>query len=204
MLINTKLNIAFKCDKCSHVQFFDISIFRILRRENSVLKCQCKKSYIRIIRINQNKFKLAIYCPECDDTHIFLLSRSALINEQVFIMYCPYSKMELCILGNNQEAVLKEIDSVQTKIEKYVNSKCNYKDYFVNSKVMLESLDRINSILKKGQLICKCGNEDIAVFIFKDKLMLRCKACRATKELKAASNKDLMELLSKKGIFLGE
>lgn len=204
MIIDTKLNIAFKCDKCSHIQFFDISIFKILRKENSVLKCECEESYIRIIKMTPNKFKLAIYCPKCDDTHIFLLSRSALINERLFIMYCPYSKMELCILGNDKEAILKEVDKIEKKIENYINLKCEYKDYFTNPRVMLESLDKINAILKNGKLICRCGNADIAVFIFKDKLLLRCKECKATKELKAASNNDLMELLNKRGIFLGQ
>ena len=67
---------------------------------------------------------------------------------------------------------------------------------------MFESLDKINTILKNGKLMCRCGNKDIAVFIFKDKLLLRCKECKATKEVKAASNKDLISLLSKRGIFL--
>lgn len=202
MIINTNFCLAFKCYKCDHVQLFDISIFKMLQKENSILKCQCKGTYIRLIKINDDKFKLAIYCKKCDVTHIFLLSKRAVFSKNVFVIYCPYSKCELCVIGKNRDLVLEEVDRIERKIEHYVNKKCNKKDYFTNSKVVFESLDKISSIIKQGKVICKCGSTDISIYLLKDRLLLRCNNCMAKKEIKAASNKDLVNLLNKKGIFL--
>ena len=202
MIINTNFCLAFKCHECDHVQLFDISIFRMLQRENSVLKCQCNGSYVRLIKINDDKFKLAVYCKKCDDTHIFLLSKKAILSKNVIVIYCPYSKGELCVIGKDRDVVLEQVDKIERKIEHYVNKKCNKRDYFVNSNVVFESLDKINTIVKQGKIMCKCGSTDIAIFVLKDRLLLRCNECMAKKEIKAASNKDLVELINKKGIFI--
>lgn len=202
MIIDTNFCLAFKCNACDHVQLCDISIFNMLQKENSILKCQCKGTYIRLIKINDDKFKLAIYCSKCDDTHIFLLSRKAIFSKKISIIYCPYSKLELCVIGRNRDVVLEEIDRIERKIEQYVNQKCNNKGSFTNSKVVFESLDRIGKIIKQGKVICKCGSTDIAVFVLKDRLLLRCNRCMAKKEIMVTSNKDLMNLVNKKGIIL--
>ena len=88
MLINTELFIAFKCEQCGHVQIFGIYAFLLLNKENSILKCKCKDSYMKIIKINEDKFKLAVYCSKCEDTHIFLLSRIWLPIKDVSILLC--------------------------------------------------------------------------------------------------------------------
>ena len=202
MLVNTELFIAYKCSQCDHVQIFSIYVFLLLNKENSILRCKCDGSYIRLIKINEDKFKLAVYCQKCEDTHMFLLSRKVLLNEEALTLYCPYSKLELFIIGNNKYKVLEKIDEIEMVKESYISKKINFKDHFVNSKVMAESLGKINSIRKSGKLVCGCGSDDISVFLLKDKLLLRCKNCRARKEIKAKTNKDLMCLLNSDHIFL--
>lgn len=202
MLINTKLFIAFKCNECDHVQIFEIYIFWLLNKGNNILRCNCTNSYIKIIKINEDRFKLAVYCSKCEHTHMFLLSKRALINKEVFVLYCPNSKLELCLIGNNEEKLLNKLDKIEEDKENFVSKKLNLRNYFTNSKVMFESLGKINNIIKSGKLVCKCGSKDISVTMLKDKLVLKCRKCLAKKEIKAETNKDLILLLGKQGIFV--
>ncbi|MBP5427413.1 MAG: hypothetical protein J6Y29_05965 [Clostridiales bacterium] len=201
MAIDARIYIAFKCDQCDHVQMCKLSIFRIFCG-GSDIRCQCGESGLRIININKIKLKIAFYCPKCDEVHSFLLLKREIMREDVLVLYCPYADIPLCVIGKNAEDVLREVDLIEEKIENLVDTRYNLRGYFTNSKVMYESIDKINNILRSGQIVCKCGSGDIAVYVKKDKLVLKCRNCMAQKELKAATNKDLNDLLDKMEIFL--
>jgi len=201
MGIKTDLYIAFKCDECDRVQLYEISMFNFFKGDFEV-RCNCNESGLSVRNINKEKIRIAIYCPKCDLVHLFLLSRKDLIKRNVIVLYCPKNGVELCIIGNSRDKVEEEIDFIETRIENLVDEKLNTKSVFVNTKVTYESIDKINDIKKKGMLTCWCGNDDIAVYILKDKLVLRCKNCMTRKDIKTVSNKDLSELKKKEEIVL--
>lgn len=203
MIIQTNLYIAFKCDECDNVQICEMSMFKFFKGSFEI-RCKCEESGISVMNISKEKLRIATYCPKCDNVHVFLLKRDDLIREKVKVLYCPYSDVETCIIGNDRNSVMEEIDFIETRIESLVDHKLNTKGYFTNTKITYESIEKINEIKKNGMLTCWCGNDDIALYMLKDKLVLRCKRCMTRKDIPTVSNKELNELKKKDRVFLDE
>lgn len=201
MVIKTGLYVAFKCDVCDKVQLCNISMFNFFKGDFEI-RCTCDESGVSVLNISKEKLRLATYCPSCDVVHVFLLTRKSLIDRDVIVLYCPKHGTELCIIGKDQDMVTDEIDFVERRIESLVDEKLNTKCELINTNVTYESIDKINEIKKKGMLTCWCGNNDIAVYILKDRVVLRCRRCMTRKDIKTVSNRDLVDLKKREEIVL--
>ena len=77
-----------------------------------------------------------------------------------------------------------------------------YDSYFSNTQVMFDSLNIIHDIAAQGNLFCECGNDDIELLLFSDKIYLRCNKCPANKIIYASTNEHLRENLKLEQILL--
>lgn len=203
MGIETDVYIAFKCYECDHVQWNKVSMFRFFKGSFEIM-CKCERSSIPVINISKEKLRVAAYCPKCEVVHVFLVKRKDILKREKFVeLCCPRSSMELCVIGMDEDLVMEEIDFIETRIENLVDESLKTKGYFVNTKVTYESIDKINEIKKKKKLICCCGNDDISLYVLKDRLVLRCSKCMTRVNIPTVSNRDLNELLKRDSILLG-
>jgi hypothetical protein len=200
MLIDTNATVAYKCTSCGTYAYFKISIFKLLHKKQCRLTCHCKHTSITISEENSGSYKLKIGCIGCGNEHSFIISRKELIYKDTNVFSCPETGIQQCFIGKDAD-VRKKVDSLELEMDELIDA-FGYESYFKNTQVMFDSLNKINDIAEKKDLLCECGNTDIELILLSDRIQLKCKKCYADKIIYAASNEDLRETLLKNQIFL--
>ena len=203
MLLNASVTVAYKCPACGTFEFFDgISIFELLHKKKNDMACKCGHSAVNLLSDGINKLYISVPCISCEGTHYFYVSRKALLHNEVNTFICPEKGIKLCFVGND-EAVRSRIDYFEKELDELINT-FGYENYFNNTQVMLDSLNHLHDIAEKGELCCECGKGDIEVTLLPDRILLKCRDCSATKELFAASNVNLKDIMARNKITLAK
>ncbi|MDP4180772.1 MAG: hypothetical protein Q8942_06745 [Bacillota bacterium] len=200
MIINTSLTIGYKCSSCGSFEFFNLSLFKLLSKKDYNLTCRCNKSRVTIFNYNLNEFKIQIPCIGCGSDHVFTISRNDLLTKTVNVLRCPNTGIEQCFIGSDEE-VRKRIDSLEKEFDELINL-FGYDNYFKNTQVMFDALNKIHDIAESGNLFCECGCNEIEMLLLSDKIYLKCSRCFGVEVINAASNKDLKDILTKQQIIL--
>jgi len=200
VLIDANITIAYKCSFCGSYKFFNTTPFTLLYDNKYSGTCRCDKSRIYIARDGIEGYSITVPCINCGNSHVLYLNKRNLLFKDLNVFYCPETGMHQCFIGKD-ELVRKKIDSLEKELDEIIDA-FGYDDYFVNTRVMLDSLNRIHDIAEQGSLYCECGNNDIELALLSDKIYLKCKRCSGSKVIYAASNKDLKDILTKQYIIL--
>lgn len=200
MLIDTSMTIAYKCPSCGTFEFISVSLFKILNTKESSLLCRCGNSSISVSYETSDRYRLIFPCISCGSDHIFILSKKEMLCKEINIFSCPETGMQQCFIGNDMR-VRQKVDNLEKELDELINM-FGYDNYFKNTQVMFDSLNKIHDIAEQGNLCCECGNDDIELTLLSDKIQLTCKKCPASRVIYAASNEDLKEILTKQQIVL--
>lgn len=200
MLIDTCVTIAYKCTSCGTFEFFYISLFELSNKKECKLTCRCGKSSLLIREENYGDYKIRIPCISCGDEHIFTAGRKELLCRNINIFYCPVTGMQQCYVGNDSDVRVK-VDALEKELDELIDL-FGYDSYFKNTRVMIDTLNRIHDIAEQGNLYCECGNEDIELILLQDKVCLQCKNCSGNKTIYAVNNEDLKDILRRKRVML--
>ncbi|MCX8129631.1 MAG: hypothetical protein N3I35_05965 [Clostridia bacterium] len=200
MLIDTSVTVAYKCSSCGGYIFFDVSYFDLLSKKKYHAACCCNNSRIFIFKENFRDYKLQIDCIGCGNNHTYSIKRKDIIGKDISVFSCPVTGIQQCFIGNG-DLVRNKVDSLEKEMDALID-KLGYDNYFKNTRVMYDSLNRIHDIAEQGSLVCECGNGDIELSLLSDRIYMRCRKCYATAEVRAASNEDLKELFAVRHIFL--
>jgi hypothetical protein len=199
MLIDTTITVAYKCTSCGSFEFFNVSIFKLLYNEYS-LACRCKKSCITMRREGGNSFLISIPCIGCDDEHTYLFTKKSILFGEPVVFNCPETGMQICFVGRD-EAVCNKIDDLEKEFDELMDT-YGYESYFRNTRVMIDTLNRIHDIALCGSIICECGGSDIELVLLSDCILLRCGRCGGSKRIPAAKNSDLKNMLAMNQILI--
>lgn len=107
MLLHEKrTTVAYRCPLCgggvmSAVGLFDLSADMIK------LKCPCGKSEMQVIRSRETlpdgtsggTVRLTVPCLLCPKPHTFTLRDEVFFSEDLFVLPCPYSDVNICFIG---------------------------------------------------------------------------------------------------------
>lgn len=200
MLIDTTKTIAYKCSSCGSFEFYTISVFSLLHKKENNYSCRCKKSCMTIKREGESGFLIKTPCIGCGNEHIFFIGKKEMIFNQLNVFNCPETGMQQCFLGNDL-LVRKKVDSLEEELDELMDM-FGYDNYFKNTQVMLDSLNKIHDIAAQGSLFCQCGSGDIELVLLSDRILLKCSRCSSSKMVRAASNEDLKELMQMYGILI--
>jgi hypothetical protein len=201
VLIDTNITIAYKCYFCGTYEFFNISVFELPDKRELKLKCRCGKCSAVILKDSPKKYALRVGCIACGREHTYNVSRREMVSKSIEVFNCPITGIQQCFVGNDHE-VRKKVDGVEEELDELVDM-LGYESYFKNTQVAFDSLNKIHDIAEKGNLYCTCGNRDIELFLFTEKILLKCSICGRSIEIGTGSNEDLKKLLSSNQILLG-
>lgn len=202
MIIDTGITIAYKCSSCGTYEFYNASLFALLKKRECLLTCRCKRSGITISQNSYLKFNIRVHCIACAKDHLFEIDVKEVINRGISIFYCPKTGIQLCFVGNDIQ-VRQKIDYLEKELDEMIDA-FGYESYFKNTRVMFDSLNRIHDIAEQGNLICECGCNDIELVLLSDRIQLKCSKCPGTSTVHAASNSDLKDILDIQQIFLSK
>ena len=199
MLIDTSITIAYKCSSCGSIGFYNVSLFKLLMDGENNFNCRCRKSELTVTG-NESGYFIRISCIGCGNYHIYSVDRREVIKKGIVVLNCPETGLQLCFIGRD-ELVRRKVDDMEKKLDQLIDM-FGYESYFKNTQVMFDLLNKIHDIAEQGNLCCECGNNDIELLLLPESIILRCRRCMLEDRIKAATNKDLMEIMQKGSILL--
>jgi len=202
MIVSTQRSLTIRCPLCGRLENHTISFFDLARNVPLKISCKCGFDKLTISTKNFKDYYLQIACLICEEIHVIKLSRRELWEQSVIALRCSETGQELGYIGD-EAALEKIVKQKQDDIESIMNN-LGFDDYFNNPQVMFEVLKHLHQIAAKHQMFCLCGNHQIEIEVFPEKLELHCPICHSLHIIYAETTEDLKIVKQVNSIALTE
>ena len=191
MLIATDRVLAMRCPVCGKLEYHNLSRFWFSDHEAVQVICSCGVVKLVIESSAGSKYwSMNISCVVCEDNHVHKISGKNLWQgEKVICLFCHDTGLELGYWGTMLEvksAIAQKDDEISILLNEITKD-----DYFINSEVMYDVIHCLHEIADRGLLYCQCGNDEIEMEIFAERLELHCKGCDSINIIYAENDDDL-------------
>ena len=192
----TEFTVAFRCPQCGKIEFRKSSLFEFSGRKSLRISCPgCNHEALVIHTKDYKNFMMTIHCVICNIPHIYYFTRREIRSKEApVILCCSDYDLELCFIGE-KGIVESTVDKYERDLEAFIDE-LGYDDYFVNSEIMMECLDRLHDLAEMKGISCDCGEEDFGVTLLSDCIELRCQYCKNIHIIPAENRRDVEELSS--------
>jgi len=166
-----------------------ISFFAFSGQNSLTLLCTCGYKKLTIHTGDRRNYLLKVSCMICDEIHNLNWRHTQLWQNEISAIICPATRQDLGYIGRKER--LEEYIVENSRNMESVLNDLGFDDYFANPSVMVQVLAHLHKIADDGQLYCLCGNQDIQVDVFPEKLELHCPNCNSLSIIYAESREDL-------------
>lgn len=198
MLIETTAATAVFCYRCGRISLHVLSLFSLNKKQS--FTCECGASVL-VVERRSGKYWFTIECAFCQKEHIQPFTRKEIMSHAVKDLACRGGGQIAGCIGS-QEKVLNHIKAYSCSLTQLA-MEIGSPDYFRNCNVMFRILERLYSMAEAGELYCQCGNHNLEIEIFPDRLELRCPTCSSELLVPAALPEDLENFLLLDAIVMG-
>jgi hypothetical protein len=202
LLVLTQRSLALRCPLCGRLEFHQLSLFAFAGFSPVNIMCQCGYIKLTVTTKNYKDFFFQIPCLLCDETHGLKFSFHELWEKSVSVIRCPETGQELGYMGEHV-ALAKIIQRKQNDADSILNN-FGFDDYFTNPQVMFEILNYLHQIAEDDRLFCACGNNNIEIDVFPEKLELQCPCCQSLHIIYAETLEDLKAVKQVQTIVMTE
>jgi phage FluMu protein Com len=202
LLVSTQRKIVLRCPLCGRLDFHQISFFDFSGHTPVQIHCKCGFQKLVINTKDYQNFTLQLPCLICEEVHILKFKQYELLEQPLSILRCVETGQELGYIG-----VEASVDRIITQKQDDMGSIINnlgFEDYFTNPQVMFEILNKLHQIADEDNLFCSCGNNQIEIDVFPEKLELRCPYCQSIHIIYAETIEDLYMVKKVKLIVMTE
>ena len=91
--------LAYRCPSCGAGVMSVVDLFK-LSADMVKLKCDCGNSEMTIVYNKNGKVRLTVPCILCPNPHNFTVNTSIFFGKDLFVLPCPYSDINICMMGN--------------------------------------------------------------------------------------------------------
>jgi hypothetical protein len=99
MLLNEKrTTVAYRCPDCGAGVMSAVGLFK-LSADLIKLKCTCADSELQIVYNRDGTVRLTVPCMLCSTPHTFTVKSSLFFSDELFVLPCPYSGINICFTG---------------------------------------------------------------------------------------------------------
>ncbi|MBE6585398.1 MAG: hypothetical protein E7645_02600 [Ruminococcaceae bacterium] len=99
MILNEKrTTVAYRCPHCGGGVLSAVGLFK-LSADLVKLKCTCGQSHLEIFYNRDNTVRLRVPCMICATPHNFTVSTGVFFSDELFVLPCPYSDINICFTG---------------------------------------------------------------------------------------------------------
>lgn len=190
MIIETGALLAMRCPECGKLDYHKLSRFEFGRRKKVEVACRCGFIKLVVNTKDRKDYMLQVPCVVCESKHLRSISARRFWSGEVNYLFCQETGLELGYLGPEEE-VRQLAEAQEESIESLAGDFEGEDRYFNNSEIMYEVLNCLHDIAEQGSLYCQCGNLDVEVDIFPDRLELHCKECDSINIIYAETEEDL-------------
>ncbi len=188
MIINTETMLAMRCPKCGKLEFHKLSRFTFSGSNSVELVCTCGATKMIISLKKRGELWFQLSCVVCEAMHLRIISSQSIRQQKVVTFTCQETGLELGYMGPYDK--IRQLIQNPKEVE-LLFSELTSEDYFNNSDIMHQVLTCINELAEQGLVSCQCGNYNISIDIFPDRLELQCKKCSGTSIIYAETEEDL-------------
>ena len=99
MVLNEKrTTVAYRCPHCGGGILSAVGLFN-LSADMVKLKCTCGESELKIVYGRDGNVRLTVPCLICSQPHSFTVKSNLFFSEDLFVLPCPYSDINICFTG---------------------------------------------------------------------------------------------------------
>jgi len=188
VLITTETMLAMRCPKCGKLEFHRLSRFAFSGGMSVQFTCSCGTTKLNVSAGRRGELLFQVGCVVCEVMHVRTLSGRLIWSSKVVVFSCQETGLELGYIGPFDE--IRQLVRNQKEV-KLLFSELTSEDYFHNSEVMYQVLTYVHELAEQGLVYCQCGNYNIEIDVFSDRLELQCKKCSGVNIIYAETEEDL-------------
>lgn len=181
MVIPTLAAIKVQCPTCGREEEYKVSLFLFNNYHAVRITCgNCGTRLLSLSARDRRRFELSLTCPRCEEAHLLPLERGQLWGVKGSCWRCPDCGVE--IGGSKSLVGIQEGGAVGVLAAGG--------SYFVHRPAMFTALERLCQMVRAGNVYCQCGNHDLEVEVFSDRIGFYCELCGAWGWIAACSDDD--------------
>ncbi|MFZ7104880.1 MAG: hypothetical protein ACOWWO_19760 [Peptococcaceae bacterium] len=188
MIVSTYTTVALRCPICGKMDFYALSRFSMTGSSKAEINCECGTSLLTMGRNKGKTYWLKVECSMCEDSHIYTFNIKELWNDAVLTLICEETGVEIGFLGPREE-VRRNVQNMDKSVQEMAEE-LGYGEYFNNPEIMYKVLEHLHLVADTGNLYCGCGNYNLEVEVYPDRMELHCNDCGAVGIVFAESFKD--------------
>ena len=191
-----KTTVAYRCPSCGAGVMSVVGLFN-LNADMVKLKCDCGASAMTLVYTDDSKVRISVPCVLCPNPHTFTVSSSIFVKDDLFLLPCPYSDLNIAMTGETNKVKAELAHSELELLELLEKSGITTLDdlhHEENRDISPEILEIITYSLRmldeEGRIECACENStegDYEIEFLSDTAIIRCKRCGAQKVLDIGS-----------------
>ena len=202
MILFTDRLVALRCPVCGRFSQQSFSLFSFMRGRPLRLNCGCGFNKMTISSVAHKRYLVQIACLACAGIHHTRLDREIFWGSDVYKFLCPENNIEIGYLGR-EASVQAVIDEGKCHSNSMMND-MGFEDFYDQPEVMLGVLGHLHFLAENENLRCQCGNRQIEVSVFPDKLELHCISCASLLIIYAETPEDLAAVCRTHHIMMHE
>lgn len=194
MVIEPKqTTVAYRCPHCGAGVMSLVGLFS-LSADMLKLKCTCGKSEMTVVYTRDKKVRLTVPCILCPKPHQFTVNQSLFFGQDLFVLPCPYSDINICFMGETNQV---KAELARTELELLDLLEQNGIDSFealhgeegpdlTDPQVRDIVMFVIHDLDAEGKIFCKCDPEKTPerqydAEITPDGILVSCSCCGASR-----------------------
>ena len=213
MILQTKqTTVAYRCPHCGSGVMSAVNPF-VLKGSMVRLKCECGKSFLEVQPANDGKIRLTVPCMICPNPHRFTVSENLFYGQDLFVLQCPYTDLNICMLGeiNHVKAELArtelELMDMMEKsgVESFAALHEEAEQTVTDPQVREIVLYVIRDLDEEGKIYCRCpadGAHEYDAEITPEGVKVTCRACGASRVVPTDSMVAAHEFLHSDALYL--
>lgn len=202
MLITSERTVALRCPLCGRLNVRSFTVFDFGREHSLNLECNCGFGFLTISTTDFRDYVLQLPCLICENTHYSRTKHHELWEIPVYKLACPENTTVLGYIGNEKEIMTIVVEEADDP-DSIINDE-GFNDYFKSPEIMYEIMGKLHAIANRGDLYCSCGQTDINVEVYPERLELHCSACHSLTIVYAENAEDLQAVLDARVVELTE
>lgn len=198
MVLDAKqTTVAYRCPHCGAGVMSIVGLFS-LSADMINLKCTCGESKMSIVYSKDGKIRLTVPCILCPNPHVFTVNSSVFFKNDLFVLPCPYSDINICVIGEENKVRAELARTELELLDLLEKNGIDSFDIFHTDTQELgdpQILEIVMFVIKdldaEGKIFCRCQpegserKEDVIydVEMTQDGIKVSCRSCGATKTL---------------------
>ncbi len=189
MVLELSTAFAMRCPTCGRLDVDHINIFELSGDQEVIFRCECGTQKAALKKKGSRYISVNYYCIMCEKEHNVVFPGNIFWSKKhLNDLLCLDTDLNLGNFGS-YELINEELKRQQEELDSMANE-LGF-DEFANPDIMLEILDFLHDIAATGGLYCECGNHNINIELFSERLELTCNTCNAVKQIPASKRADL-------------